>query len=224
LAGQYPNVRAAAAVALGQLGDRRAIEPLLVSLADQYPNVRAAATEALGQLGDAAVAPLSEALRDDDWQVRRAAAQALGQVSDAAIDPLREALHDYNSRVRQAAAQALRQLGDARAVNLLVRRAQRLPWSWTLPPLALLHGLSDWPLLLVSLAAQVAVLAPPLAVTLPPPFPWLFGLTAWWQTLLLVLLFVVGSGGSWIARVTILFDAQEDRSSWLDTAEQVLRQ
>src|SRR5262249_30541735 len=153
--------------------------------------------------------------------VRRAAAQAFGQLGDArAIEPLLASLHDSDSDVRQAAAQALEQLGDARAVAPVVRLAQRSPWSWALPPLALLHGLTDWPLLLGVLAAQVVVLIPSLASFLPPPFPWLLGLTAWWQTLVLVLLFAAGYSGSWFARYAILMDTQEERSNWLDIAEQ----
>ena len=51
--------RRAAAEALGQLGDKRAVEPLIAALQDDVENVRQAAAEALGQLGDErAVEPL----------------------------------------------------------------------------------------------------------------------------------------------------------------------
>jgi hypothetical protein len=73
----------AAAQALGQLGDARAVEPLLQALGDTDWNVRSAAAQALGQLGDArAVEPLAQVLgdaRNDPFGVARQwAAQALG--------------------------------------------------------------------------------------------------------------------------------------------------
>jgi HEAT repeat protein len=68
----------AVAVALGQTGDARALEPLLDALANFEPEVRAAAAEALGQIGDRrAVGPLAAALTNPDPAVREAAARAL---------------------------------------------------------------------------------------------------------------------------------------------------
>jgi len=48
--GQGTLVRFSAAGALGELGDRRAIEPLEELLGDEEPDVREAAREALAQL------------------------------------------------------------------------------------------------------------------------------------------------------------------------------
>jgi HEAT repeat protein len=45
------HVREAAAEALGQIRDARAVEPLIAALKDPYANVRKAAAEALEALG-----------------------------------------------------------------------------------------------------------------------------------------------------------------------------
>ena len=115
--------RKMAAEILGQLGDRRAVDPLIKALSHHNYDVRQAAAEALGQLGDdRAVDPLSKALADDDRWVRLAAAEALGQLGDKqAADSLINALSDNYFSVRRTAAKALGELGDKRAVDPLVK-------------------------------------------------------------------------------------------------------
>jgi predicted NACHT family NTPase len=83
-------VRHAAAKALGRLGDRRAVEPLIARLGDKDSFVRRAAAEALGVLGDRrAVEPLIARLGDEDVWVRRAAEEALRRLGDGrAVEPL----------------------------------------------------------------------------------------------------------------------------------------
>ena len=44
-------VRLSAAMALGQLGDKRAVDPLIMVLSDDYSGVRKAAKAALKKLG-----------------------------------------------------------------------------------------------------------------------------------------------------------------------------
>jgi HEAT repeat protein len=81
---EYSFVREAAAHALGQLGDARAVEPLVAALRE----------------------------RDRGWPIRQAAAHALGQLGDArAVEPLVAALWEEYSQVREAAAHALTLLG-----------------------------------------------------------------------------------------------------------------
>jgi len=66
--------------ALGRIGDRRAVEPLIrvLSNADSHVRESAAAAEALGRIGsDRAVEPLKRTLNDADRDVRSSAAQAL---------------------------------------------------------------------------------------------------------------------------------------------------
>ena len=83
------RVRRDAAEALGQIGDARAVGPLIAALRDDISSVRQAAAEALGQIGDtSAVEPLIAALRAASLGVRRAAADALGQIGDRrALEP-----------------------------------------------------------------------------------------------------------------------------------------
>ena len=103
------DVRQAAAEALGEIKDPRAVEPLIAALKDEDSDVRAAAAYALGEIKDPrAVEPLIAALKDGDSDVRKAAAKALGEIKDPrAVEPLIAALKDAKWRVREAAAEAL---------------------------------------------------------------------------------------------------------------------
>jgi HEAT repeat protein len=114
-------VRQVAARGLGQIGDARAVEPLIGALRGRE-DVRAVAAQALGQIDDGrAVEPLISALKDGGSNVRAAAARALGQLGDVqAVDRLIGALKDHESSVRQAATLALGEIGDARAVEPLI--------------------------------------------------------------------------------------------------------
>jgi HEAT repeat protein len=66
------EVQRQAAEALGQVGDARAVEPLVVTLQDPYSTVRlqVAAAESLGKIGDGrAVEPLVAALKHPRGEV-----------------------------------------------------------------------------------------------------------------------------------------------------------
>lgn len=77
-------VRREAAEALGQIGEGRAVEPLIAALKDPHKYVRRKVAEVLGQIGDArASEPLFAALKDTDAYMRRKAAEALEQIGDA---------------------------------------------------------------------------------------------------------------------------------------------
>ncbi len=122
LSNKNSHLRTTAAEALGNLGDARAVEPLIKALGDGDEDVRHAAAGALGKLGDIrAVEPLIKALGDGDGRVRREAARALGKLGDTrAVEPLIKALGGGDGRVRREAARALGKLGDARAVEPLI--------------------------------------------------------------------------------------------------------
>jgi HEAT repeat protein len=115
-------------IVLGELGDARAVQPLIERLGDTNERVSTGAAWALGRLGDAgALDPLIERLKDESESkhVRGGAAQALGQMCDArAVQPLIERLNDDNESedVRAKTAWALGRLGDARAVQPLIER------------------------------------------------------------------------------------------------------
>jgi HEAT repeat protein len=130
----FTNAEVATEQALGQLGNTRALEPLLEVLSestiieDAYVPVRVAAARALGQLGDLrALNSLIEVLTEKYEDARAAAAQALGQLGDSrALEPLFNILtesiivEDVYVPVRVAAARALGQLRDPAAFESLV--------------------------------------------------------------------------------------------------------
>ncbi|MCW3052819.1 MAG: lyase domain protein repeat-containing protein [Chthonomonadales bacterium] len=115
------RIRLAAAEALAESGDTRALEPLCILLKDHDPTVRTSAATALGKLGDArAVEPLSIAFQDDYFYVRSAAAAALGQVGDTrAVDILSNGFTDQDPHIRKSVVKALGQIRNARTFDVL---------------------------------------------------------------------------------------------------------
>lgn len=126
-----PGVRAAAARSLGQLGDRRAVEPLIAALGDVFSFQGAA--RGLGALGDMrAVEPLlgrlSMALSAPSgaWQCITLV-EALGRLGDRrAVQPLTELLDSATPQARRTAVTALGRIGDPRALAPLRRIWRRL--------------------------------------------------------------------------------------------------
>jgi HEAT repeat protein len=116
-----PTVQYDAAEALGDIGDNRAVEPLLAALKnDETGGVRWKAAEALSKLGTPAVAGLIGALQHDDDDVRWKAAIALGEIGDPhAITPLINVMSDNDRFVRSRAAYALSMIGEP-AVDPLI--------------------------------------------------------------------------------------------------------
>jgi len=115
--GEDLHVRWDAAEALGQIGDARALEPLVAALKD----IRWAVASALKEIGEPAIVPLVAALEGADGDLRQVAAWTLGQMGDAcAVKSLIVALKDKVGSVRRAAAGALGQIGDPRAVAPLI--------------------------------------------------------------------------------------------------------
>ena len=110
------ELRWKAALALGWLGDARAVEPLLQLL--DVKGSRGAAAKALCQLGDSrAVEPLLKIFGRGDWFD----IEALCQLRDArAVEPLLMLLCEEYPHIRHEAAEALGQLGDQRTVDPLL--------------------------------------------------------------------------------------------------------
>jgi HEAT repeat protein len=120
-------VRRAAAWALGQLKDRRAIRALIQTLKDDNDEVATAAAFALGTIGEPAVPGLIATLRLDQVAARRMAVLALGHMGSAAREPLMRIIEDpegSDDTVRDA-AEALGLLRDASAVPQLVLLMRR---------------------------------------------------------------------------------------------------
>lgn len=113
------EVRAGAALALGEAGDRRAVKPLEKVLNDEFVDVRKAAAWSLGQLGDKAssAALLKSLEKDSAPQVRSASAGALGMLKVASTAPaLKVALADSDAMVRASSVEALASVSGKDAV------------------------------------------------------------------------------------------------------------
>ncbi len=117
------QVRAAAALALGRIGDEIAVKALAEALSDPSPEVRYSAALSLSRMpADGVATRLERVLRTDPaWQPRYAAAVALGRLSKPfAAFPLAESLSsDPSWQVRQQAARSLQDIGTAHALAAL---------------------------------------------------------------------------------------------------------
>ena len=106
-------VQMAAARALGELHDQRALSKLIATLSDDNPNVRELVVWALSEMKDArAVTALCNVLLSDTRvEVRRGAAEALGEIRSAdALPALRQALNDRESGVSAKVAWAISEI------------------------------------------------------------------------------------------------------------------
>jgi beta-lactamase regulating signal transducer with metallopeptidase domain len=106
-------VRMAAARALGEVRDERALTKLVATLADDDWRVRELVVWALSEMKDArAVTALCNVLLSDTRvEVRRGAAEALGEIQNAAALPaLRQALNDSEPGVKAKAAWAISEI------------------------------------------------------------------------------------------------------------------
>lgn len=119
------TARAAAAVALGRIGDPSATDTLIQAIDDPF-NAGTAASTALGRLVPPPVEKLVAATRDASPWRRARAVVALGECGDAGAFPAMVALlDDPEVSVRRAAAAAFGKLRDPRAVAPLVSLLQR---------------------------------------------------------------------------------------------------
>jgi len=109
-------------VALGKIGDRKALSAILSILDSPYPDIRKHAAEALGNLGgESAVLPLVEKLADISPEVRNASAYALGKIGDKrAVSPLLEMLKEKDPELRITAVYALGTLKASQAISPLI--------------------------------------------------------------------------------------------------------
>ena len=111
-------MRKAAAQALGEIGDSRAVEPLVAALSDSSlgPSVRRAAAQALDTIG-LPLDPRTQAWHAIAlWEWERVI--ALGSL---AVEPLVATLdHSSHGWMREGAAKALGEIGDRRGVKPLI--------------------------------------------------------------------------------------------------------
>ncbi|WP_440946468.1 HEAT repeat domain-containing protein [Methanosarcina sp. T3] len=116
-------VRVSAAMALGQKGEKAAIDPLMVILLRDYPLAKYSAVMALGEIGDerAADTLMTEMKNNEKDYIRSSAAVALGKIgTEEAVPYLIERLRDTKAAVRSNAALTLGRMGDESAVEPLI--------------------------------------------------------------------------------------------------------
>jgi HEAT repeat protein len=159
-----------AAITLGDMGDERAIGPLITALRDPEWNVREAAQISLGQIGSPAVEPLIKALRE--YQIRTFVIQVLGKIKDErvldplmlqlrneefkdvatqalaeiglpAVDRLMAVLNDKDKNVRKHAVMALGEIGIPEAVEPLIDATKDEDWQVRLQAMAALDKIGD---------------------------------------------------------------------------------
>ena len=159
-----------AAITLGEMGDARAIAPLITALRDSEWNVREAAQDALAQIGPPAVDSLIKALRE--YQIRTFVIQVLGKIKDErvldplmlqlrneefkdvatkalievglpAVERLMAVLNDKDKNVRKHAVTALGEIGIAEAVEPLIDATRDEDWTVRLQAIAALDLIGD---------------------------------------------------------------------------------
>ncbi|MDJ0620105.1 MAG: HEAT repeat domain-containing protein [Calothrix sp. MO_192.B10] len=143
------SLSAQAAEALGNIGDKQAVQPLITALSSEDKAIRENAATALGKIKDTrAVQPLLKALKDKVPKVRNAAQTALAEIAKTdskvlqslmpglkqinlplrgvfakigtpAVNPLINALKDSNPVMRLNAAAILGNIGDRKAIEPL---------------------------------------------------------------------------------------------------------
>jgi HEAT repeat protein len=162
--------RKEAAITLGEMGDERAVAPLITALRDDEWNVREAAEDALAMIGSPAVEPLIKALRE--YQVRRYVIRVLGKIKDErvldplfvqlrneefkddamaalidvglpAVERLTAVLNDKDRNVRKHAVLALGSIGLPEAVDMLIEATQDEDWEVRMAAIAGLDQIGD---------------------------------------------------------------------------------
>ncbi|MFO8101204.1 MAG: HEAT repeat domain-containing protein, partial [Dehalococcoidia bacterium] len=117
--------------ALGRMGSKKAVEPLLITATeDECGCVRSEAICALGRIGDPqAVEPLINLLEDSDPSLQGLIAEALGNIRDArALEPL-IGIFKYEKRGPYAeVAEALGKLGGERSLEVLLEALNHDDW------------------------------------------------------------------------------------------------
>jgi len=114
LGGRRPEVRAAAAKALGEVRAPEAAAPLAHTLMTNRTGATSEIATALAKIGAPSIAPLTPALAHGDAEVRLVATQTIATIgTEAAVAPLGKALGDSDVKIRRAAADALRSLATA---------------------------------------------------------------------------------------------------------------
>lgn len=119
---EVPELRMAAANALGALGEPDAVPKLAECFEDSDPRVRARAARACGEIGDArATDSLQGLLKDPTAGVRLEAADALGRIGNRqALQALLTLYDDSSEQVRRIAVSGFGKFDNDRPVEHLI--------------------------------------------------------------------------------------------------------
>jgi HEAT repeat protein len=110
------TVRKFAAILLGRLQDKRAVEPLGMALYDLHHEVGKAAADSLAAFGASSVDVLAEALSHPEMWIRIHSVLALSKIKGPHITPLLvQMLTDPEREVKKHVIRALGEFRDARA-------------------------------------------------------------------------------------------------------------
>jgi HEAT repeat protein len=107
------NVRWISAIALGKIGDTRAVEPLVRALGDDMLGVRHNAVEALDRLGWQPTPDANGAryyIEKQDWE-------KIASIGEPAVEPLVHLSQSYNRDDRRHARETLAQIGSPHAIK-----------------------------------------------------------------------------------------------------------
>ena len=116
-----PYLRKYAALRLGELGDKKAIEYLLGGIRDENIEVRMASAQALGKLGDESlVERMIETLKDSNDYLREQTIQVLSSMGELSVPPLIRTLKSNNWMLPYSAVRALGLIKDSRAIKALI--------------------------------------------------------------------------------------------------------
>jgi len=107
---EISSFRRTVAWVLGEIGDYRAINPLIETLRDENISVRNSAAKALVEIGEAAVDPLIALLKDWNKDIREAAIWALGEIGDAKV------IETFNNTIKDKG------VADSNAINSAIER------------------------------------------------------------------------------------------------------
>lgn len=105
---------------LGEIGDERAVEPLL-NLLISNSKIYAVSNALSNIKSKKTVEPLINLLRNDDKNIKRQSTTILGNIGDKrAIDPLIEILNDNDAYLRVRAVKSLGQINDDKVIDPLL--------------------------------------------------------------------------------------------------------
>jgi hypothetical protein len=119
------EIRSWAMWCLGEIGDPRAVEPLITILHDEKKYWWGTAKSSLIEIGAPAVEPLVACLKEADADVAERACDTLVSIGAPAVEPLIDVLGHSDEDIRDLAFWALDDIGDPAAEPLIAALGNR---------------------------------------------------------------------------------------------------